>query len=84
MRYGKIIKNTITKDAAGQSTTYKLVESIGNYGKIVYSIFVMTNEDISYLEEVGTDLYQATSVFDKTCRSLVRPEFFFDLAEELI
>ena len=84
MRYGKIIKNTIKKDETGIEMTYKLVESAGLYGTTVYSIFVLTNTDISYLEEVGTDLHHATNIFDKTCRSFVRPEFFFDLAEELI
>ncbi|MCI8331273.1 MAG: hypothetical protein HFE78_00380 [Clostridiales bacterium] len=72
------------KDEAGIETTYKLVESVGSYGKTIYSIFVLTNRDMSYLEEVGTDLHHATNMFEKICRSLVRPEFFFDLAEELI
>lgn len=84
MRYGKIIKNIIKKDEAGIETTYKLVESVGNYGDTVYSIFALTNTDMSYLEEVGTDLYNATNIFEKTCRSFVRPEFFFDFAEEMI
>ena len=84
MRYGKIIKNTIKKDETGLEMTYKLVESVGNYGNTIYSIFVLTNKDISYLEDVGPDLHHAANVFEKTCRSFVRPEFFFDLAEELI
>jgi len=84
MRYGKIIKNTMKKDETGIETTYKLVESVGNYGDTVYSIFVMTNTDMSYLEEVGTNLFDATNIFEKPCRSFVRPEFFFDLAEEMI
>ena len=84
MRYGKIIRNTTKKDETGLEMTYKLVETIGNYGDTLYSIFVLTETDMSYLEEVGTDLYDATNIFEKTCRSLVRPEFFFDLVEEIM
>ena len=81
MRPGIIIKNIVKEDSNGKNIFYKLIESIGNYNVTVYTISVATDEDVSFVEDVGT---QAFAIFDKICRSGVRPEFFFDLIEEMI
>ena len=81
MRHGRILKNIVKKDSNGKNIFYKLIESIGNYNVTIYTISVATDEDVSFVEDVGA---HAFSIFDKICRSGVRPEFFFDVIEEMI
>lgn len=83
MKLGKtIILKSETEN--GEETVYRLIESEGDHGSKSYTVMVITQDEISYLEDVSCDRRFSEELLSALCENRAAPVTLYDVLEEII
>ncbi len=83
MKLGKTIILKSAKENE-KETVYRLIESEGNNGSKSYTVMVITQDEISYIEDISCDRCFSEEIISALCENRVAPVTLYDVLEEII